>query len=127
MAAAACSWSPRTIEPQQLQRSLLSDRVAFPWQAVAAEAPQHGVRSAAAAGRAVMGIGKAEPGPVPTSLPHPGRSRGGHSPWIGVTMRRCAVIPAAGRGSRLGLDRPKLFAGLGDGLTIWDVLKQKAL
>ena len=42
-------------------------------------------------------------------------------------MHRCAVIPAAGRGSRLGLDRPKLFADLGDGLTIWDVLKQKTL
>jgi bifunctional UDP-N-acetylglucosamine pyrophosphorylase/glucosamine-1-phosphate N-acetyltransferase len=34
----------------------------------------------------------------------------------------CAVIPAAGRGSRLGMDVPKLLAPLGPDLTVWDVL-----
>lgn len=34
----------------------------------------------------------------------------------------CAVIPAAGLGSRLGLPGPKLLVEVADGLTIWDVL-----
>jgi len=42
-------------------------------------------------------------------------------------MRICAVIPAAGRGSRLGLDVPKILAPIKPGYTIWDVLKQKLL
>jgi len=37
-------------------------------------------------------------------------------------MRVCAVIPAAGRGSRLGLDRPKILASLNARDTIWSVL-----
>jgi len=37
-------------------------------------------------------------------------------------MRICAVIPAAGRGSRLGLDRPKILAPLNARDTIWSVL-----
>ena len=37
-------------------------------------------------------------------------------------MRVCAVIPAAGRGSRLGLDRPKILAPLNARQTIWSVL-----
>lgn len=39
---------------------------------------------------------------------------------------RCAIIPAAGRGSRLGLDGPKILAPLGE-RTIWDVLADRAL
>jgi bifunctional UDP-N-acetylglucosamine pyrophosphorylase/glucosamine-1-phosphate N-acetyltransferase len=39
----------------------------------------------------------------------------------------CAVVPAAGRGSRLGLQGPKLLAPVGDGATIWSVLSQKLL
>jgi bifunctional UDP-N-acetylglucosamine pyrophosphorylase / glucosamine-1-phosphate N-acetyltransferase len=42
-------------------------------------------------------------------------------------MSVCAVIPAAGRGSRLGLDLPKLLAPIGPQLTIWSVLKEKIL
>ncbi|HEY8090224.1 MAG TPA: NTP transferase domain-containing protein [Polyangiaceae bacterium] len=37
------------------------------------------------------------------------------------------VIPAAGRGTRLGLDVPKLFAPLGGGQTVWTVLRRRAL
>ncbi len=38
--------------------------------------------------------------------------------------RVCAVIPAAGRGSRLGIDVPKIMAPLGDGVLIWDALRE---
>src|SRR5262249_25282086 len=34
-----------------------------------------------------------------------------------------AVIPAAGRGARLGLDVPKILASLTPALTVWDVLR----
>src|SRR6266850_4877513 len=34
----------------------------------------------------------------------------------------CAVIPAAGHGSRLGMDVPKLLISLGPDQTVWDVL-----
>lgn len=37
----------------------------------------------------------------------------------------CAVVPAAGRGSRLGLDIPKVFVSLLPSLTIWDALHEK--
>jgi bifunctional UDP-N-acetylglucosamine pyrophosphorylase / glucosamine-1-phosphate N-acetyltransferase len=37
-------------------------------------------------------------------------------------MNLCAVIPAAGRGTRLGADRPKLLVEVAPGLSIWRVL-----
>ena len=37
-------------------------------------------------------------------------------------MNLCAVIPAAGRGTRLGADRPKLLVEVAPGLSIWSVL-----
>jgi bifunctional UDP-N-acetylglucosamine pyrophosphorylase / glucosamine-1-phosphate N-acetyltransferase len=37
--------------------------------------------------------------------------------------RICSVIPAAGRGSRLGLDCPKILVPIDDNLTVWDVLR----
>lgn len=40
-------------------------------------------------------------------------------------MRICAVIPAAGRGSRLGIARPKILAPLNAHQTIWSVLHAK--
>ena len=39
--------------------------------------------------------------------------------------RVCAVIPAAGRGERLGLAGPKILAPLGDDRTVWSVLSRK--
>jgi bifunctional N-acetylglucosamine-1-phosphate-uridyltransferase/glucosamine-1-phosphate-acetyltransferase GlmU-like protein len=42
-------------------------------------------------------------------------------------MKLCAVVPAAGRGTRLGLELPKLLAPLGNGETIWTVLRRKLL
>jgi len=36
----------------------------------------------------------------------------------------CAVIPAAGRGARLGLDVPKILAPIGDGCTVWTLLRE---
>jgi bifunctional UDP-N-acetylglucosamine pyrophosphorylase / glucosamine-1-phosphate N-acetyltransferase len=35
----------------------------------------------------------------------------------------CAVVPAAGRGERLGLAGPKILAPLNDTLTVWSVLR----
>jgi bifunctional UDP-N-acetylglucosamine pyrophosphorylase/glucosamine-1-phosphate N-acetyltransferase len=40
-------------------------------------------------------------------------------------MSICAVIPAAGRGTRLGTDLPKLFAPLSETQTVWSVLRDK--
>jgi bifunctional UDP-N-acetylglucosamine pyrophosphorylase/glucosamine-1-phosphate N-acetyltransferase len=38
-----------------------------------------------------------------------------------------AVIPAAGRGARLGLDLPKILVPLASGETVWSVLRRKLL
>lgn len=38
-----------------------------------------------------------------------------------------AVVPAAGRGSRLGFAGPKLLAPLGPNITIWTVMREKLL
>ena len=40
-------------------------------------------------------------------------------------MKLCAIIPAAGRGSRLGVDRPKILVPVAGEITIWDVLKSR--
>jgi len=42
-------------------------------------------------------------------------------------MSICGVIPAAGRGSRLGFDKPKLLIPITDTLTVWGLLKPKLL
>ena len=42
-------------------------------------------------------------------------------------MSLCGVIPAAGRGARLGFSKPKLLVPVTDTLTIWDVLKRKMM
>jgi bifunctional UDP-N-acetylglucosamine pyrophosphorylase/glucosamine-1-phosphate N-acetyltransferase len=42
-------------------------------------------------------------------------------------MKVCAVVPAAGRGTRLGMEQPKLLVSLGNGETIWTVLRSKLL
>jgi bifunctional UDP-N-acetylglucosamine pyrophosphorylase/glucosamine-1-phosphate N-acetyltransferase len=42
-----------------------------------------------------------------------------------IRKAECAVIPAAGRGTRLGLDIPKLLAPVGEDATIWSVLREK--
>ena len=40
-------------------------------------------------------------------------------------MKICAVIPAAGHGTRLGSDRPKILTPLTDTETVWSILHQK--
>ena len=40
-------------------------------------------------------------------------------------LRICAVIPAAGRGTRLGLDTPKIMLELADGITVWHQLNRR--
>jgi bifunctional UDP-N-acetylglucosamine pyrophosphorylase/glucosamine-1-phosphate N-acetyltransferase len=40
-------------------------------------------------------------------------------------MKVCAVIPAAGRGSRLGTTKPKILAPLNQDQTVWSVLHAK--
>jgi bifunctional UDP-N-acetylglucosamine pyrophosphorylase / glucosamine-1-phosphate N-acetyltransferase len=40
-------------------------------------------------------------------------------------QRVCAVIPAAGRGSRLGLAIPKIMLQLADGVTVWQLLHRR--
>jgi bifunctional UDP-N-acetylglucosamine pyrophosphorylase/glucosamine-1-phosphate N-acetyltransferase len=42
-------------------------------------------------------------------------------------MRICAVIPAAGRGTRLGLDVPKILVPVNDQMTVWHVLRDLLL
>ena len=42
-------------------------------------------------------------------------------------MTRCAVVPAAGRGSRLGIDVPKILAPIADDVTLWSVLRTRLL
>ncbi|MES9540549.1 NTP transferase domain-containing protein [Actinomadura sp. NPDC000600] len=39
--------------------------------------------------------------------------------------RVCAVIPAAGRGTRLGLGVPKILLELGGGVTVWHLLHRR--
>ena len=39
----------------------------------------------------------------------------------------CAVVPAAGRGTRLGSKGPKLLTEIGSGKTIWSILSRKLL
>ncbi len=39
--------------------------------------------------------------------------------------RVCAVIPAAGRGTRLGLGIPKIMIELADGVTVWHLLHRR--
>ena len=39
----------------------------------------------------------------------------------------CAVVPAAGRGTRLAAEAPKIFVPILPGLTSWDVLHEKLL
>jgi bifunctional UDP-N-acetylglucosamine pyrophosphorylase/glucosamine-1-phosphate N-acetyltransferase len=43
----------------------------------------------------------------------------------GMKPRICGVVPAAGRGSRLGGDTPKVFIPILPSLTIWDVIGAK--
>lgn len=40
-------------------------------------------------------------------------------------MKICAVIPAAGRGTRLGSDAPKILTPLTDNQTVWTILYRK--
>ncbi|WP_228010349.1 NTP transferase domain-containing protein [Nonomuraea phyllanthi] len=40
-------------------------------------------------------------------------------------MSTCAVIPAAGRGTRLGGDLPKIMIEVDDGVTVWDLLLRR--
>lgn len=42
-------------------------------------------------------------------------------------MRICAVIPAAGRGTRLGMDIPKILVPTGAKQVVWDVLRDLLL
>lgn len=44
----------------------------------------------------------------------------------GTAARRvCAVIPAAGRGTRLGLDTPKIALEIADRVTVWHLLHRR--
>jgi bifunctional UDP-N-acetylglucosamine pyrophosphorylase / glucosamine-1-phosphate N-acetyltransferase len=40
-------------------------------------------------------------------------------------MAICAVVPAAGKGSRLGASTPKLLVEILPGLTVWDIIEEK--
>ena len=42
-----------------------------------------------------------------------------------MTSELIAVVPAAGRGTRLGIDVPKVFAELRPGVRVWDVLLRR--
>ena len=47
------------------------------------------------------------------------------SPLKGESHRVCAVVPAAGRGSRLGVAVPKVFVPILPTVTIWDAIHDK--
>lgn len=47
------------------------------------------------------------------------------SPASPSPRRLCAVVPAAGRGSRLGADAPKVFVPILPDVTIWDAVRGK--
>ncbi|MEN3540485.1 NTP transferase domain-containing protein [Microbispora sp. ZYX-F-249] len=40
-------------------------------------------------------------------------------------LRTCAVIPAAGQGSRLGMETPKIMLEIADGVTVWSLLLRR--
>jgi len=42
-----------------------------------------------------------------------------------VSERVCAVIPAAGRGARLGFGIPKIMVEIADGVTVWHLLHRR--
>ena len=42
-----------------------------------------------------------------------------------TSKRICAIVPAAGRGSRLGTSIPKIFVPILPAVTIWDVIRDK--
>ncbi len=42
-------------------------------------------------------------------------------------MKTCAIIPAAGRGSRLKTNTPKLLSSLTHDQTVWSILRQKLM
>jgi len=44
-----------------------------------------------------------------------------------MDKRVCALIPAAGRGTRLGLSVPKLLAPIDESTTVWTILRRKLL
>ena len=48
-----------------------------------------------------------------------------NSPADQSPRRLCAVVPAAGRGSRLGVDVPKVFVPILPDVTIWDAVRSK--
>jgi bifunctional UDP-N-acetylglucosamine pyrophosphorylase/glucosamine-1-phosphate N-acetyltransferase len=40
-------------------------------------------------------------------------------------MTVCAVVPAAGRGTRLGAAAPKVLLPIADGITVWTILRER--
>jgi bifunctional N-acetylglucosamine-1-phosphate-uridyltransferase/glucosamine-1-phosphate-acetyltransferase GlmU-like protein len=42
-----------------------------------------------------------------------------------TSRRTCAVIPAAGRGTRLGVAVPKVMLEIADGVTVWQLLSER--
>jgi 2-C-methyl-D-erythritol 4-phosphate cytidylyltransferase len=42
-------------------------------------------------------------------------------------MNICAVIPAAGQGTRLGLQIPKILLPIRDELNVWSILRDKLI
>src|SRR4029077_5900171 len=67
--------------------------------------------------------------PDPPLLRDPGRDEAVGGVTVSrvreLFMNTCAVIPAAGRGTRLGIDLPKLLVPVTEADTIWSVLKDK--
>jgi bifunctional UDP-N-acetylglucosamine pyrophosphorylase/glucosamine-1-phosphate N-acetyltransferase len=42
-------------------------------------------------------------------------------------MSVCAVVPAAGRGTRLGLTIPKILTPIGEDVTVWSILRENLI
>jgi bifunctional UDP-N-acetylglucosamine pyrophosphorylase/glucosamine-1-phosphate N-acetyltransferase len=88
-----------------------------PADALAVEDSAHGVAAAVGAGLVTVQVHATVPNAGAIAVPHLDEL----AELVGG-QRTCAVIPAAGRGTRLGPGIPKVMLEIADGVTVWQVL-----
>ena len=99
-----------------------------PAEAVAVEDSAHGVAAATGAAAAHVPAVRGRPAARGDRRAEPRRdrvpARPGDDPPV-TDERVCAVIPAAGQGTRLGLGVPKILLRIADGVTVWHLLHRR--